>query len=89
MELVDKISGLENKSCLALTEAKKCRLQNITKEIEKELQVIQEKKQSPQTVDDLLGNSVIVVAFPNIRKLLLLYLLVPQSEASIQRGFHV
>ena len=57
------------------------------KEIKRELQVIQEKKQSPLTVNDLLGNSVIKAAFPNIRKLLLLYLLVRQSEAVIERGF--
>ena len=57
------------------------------KEIERELQVIQEKKQSPLTVDDLLGDSVIEVAFANIRKLLLLCLLVPQSEAVVERDF--
>ena len=55
------------------------------KEIERELQVIQEKKQSPLTVDDLLDDSVIEVAFLNIRKLL--YLLVPQSEAVVERVF--
>ena len=57
------------------------------KEIERELQVIQEKKQSPLTVNDLLGDSVIEAAFPTIRKLLLLYLLVPQSEAVVERCF--
>ena len=49
------------------------------KEIERKLQVIQEKKQSPLTVNDLVGDSVIEATFQNIRKLLLLYLLVPQS----------
>ena len=57
------------------------------KEIERELQVTQEKKQSPLTVDDLIGNSVVEAAFLNIRKLLLLYLLVLQSEAVIERAF--
>ena len=57
------------------------------KEKERELQVIQGKKQSPLTVDDLLGNSVIKAALPNIRKLLLLYSLVPQSEPVVKMGF--
>ena len=43
-------------------------------------------KQSPLTVGDLLGDSVIKAAFPNIRKLLL-YLEVPQSEAVVRMGF--
>ena len=83
------ISGLEknNKSHLALTEAKKYKSQKAMKEIERELQVIQEKKQSPLTVNDLLGDLVIEAAFPTIRKLLLLYLLVPQSEAVVERCF--
>ena len=51
------------------------------------MQVIQQKKQSPLTVADFLGASVVKTAFPNISKLLLLYLLVPQSEAVIESGF--
>ena len=74
-------------SCLVLTEAKKYKSQKTMKEIERELQVIKEKKHSPLTVDDLLGNSVTEAAFLNIRKLLLLYSLVPQSEAVGERGF--
>ena len=57
------------------------------KEIERKLQVMQEKKQSPLTVSDLVGDSVIEAAFQNIRKLLLLYILVPQSETAIERSF--
>ena len=57
------------------------------KEIERELQIIQEKKQSPLTVNDLLGDLVIEAAFLTIRKLLLLHLLVPQSEAVVERCF--
>ena len=89
LELVVKISGLEKniKSCLALTEAKKYKSQKTMKERERELQVIQGKKQSPLTVDDLLGDSVIKAAFPNVRKLLLLYSLVPQSEPVVKMGF--
>ena len=57
------------------------------KGIERELQVIQERKHWPLSFDDLLDDSVIEAAFVNIRKLLLLYLLVPQSEAEVERGF--
>ena len=87
-ELANKISGLETniKSRLALTKAKKYKSQKRMKEIEREFQVIHEKKQSPLKVDDLLGDSVNEAAFPNIRKLLL-YLLVPQSEAVAERSF--
>ena len=56
-------------------------------EIKRGLQVIHEKKQAPLTVDDLLSDLVIEVAFPNIRKLLLISLLVLQSEAVVERGF--
>lgn len=43
-------------------------------------------KQLSLTVDNLLGDSVIKTAFPNIRKLLL-YLEVPQSQAAVGMGF--
>ena len=78
LELAYKISGLEKniKSCLALTEANKYKSQKTIKEIQREL-----------LVNDLLGDSVIEAVVPNIRKLLLLYLLVPLSEAVIERGF--
>ena len=62
------------KSCLGLTEAKKYKSQKTMKEIERELQVIQKKKQSPLTVDDLLGNSVIEAAFPNIRPTVIIFI---------------
>ena len=89
LELAYKISGLEKniKSCLALTEANKYKSQKTIKEIQRELLVTQKKQQSPLTVNDLLGDSVIEAVVPNIRKLLLLYLLVPLSEAVIERGF--
>ena len=69
LELADKISGLVKniKSRLALTETIKYKSQKAMKEIERELQVIQEKKQSQLIVGDLLGNLVIEAAFLNIR----------------------
>ena len=35
----------------------------------------------------MLDDSVVESAFPNIRKLLRLYVLLPQSEAVVERGF--
>ena len=57
------------------------------KTIERALQVIQEKKNSPLTVNDLLSYSVIEVVSPNLRKLLLLYLQALQSKSVIERSF--
>lgn len=58
MELADKMSGLKKniKSRLASSHKKR-------KEIKRQLKVIQEKRQSPLTVDDLLSNSIIEVLY--------------------------
>ena len=89
LDLADRISGLEEniKSRLALTEAKKYKSQKTMKEIEREWQVIEEKLRSLLTVDDLLGDSVIDRGCLSEIKKPLLYLLVPQSEAVVERGF--
>ena len=83
----DKISGLQKniESRLALTEATNHK--KTMKEIKREFELIQGKKQSPLTVDDLLGDVVIKAAFPNITKLVLLYSLVLQSESVTESGF--
>ena len=41
----------------------------------------------PLTVEDLLDDSVISLAFPNIRRLLSIYMLIPSSEAVVERWF--
>ena len=58
MELADKMSGLKKniKSRLASSHKKR-------KEIKRQLKVIQEKRQSPLTVDDLLSNSIIEMLY--------------------------
>ena len=58
LELADKMSGLKKniKSRLASSHKKR-------KEIKRQLKVIQEKKQSPLTVDDLLSNSIIEMLY--------------------------
>ena len=45
------------------------------------------KVKSPVTAIGLLADSVLTSAFPNIYILLRLYVLVPQSEAVVERGF--
>ena len=58
LELADKMSGLKKniKSRLASSHKKR-------KEIKRQLKVIQEKRQSPPTVDDLLSNSIIEMLY--------------------------
>ena len=57
------------------------------KVIEREIVEAKGKILAPVTALDLLDDSVVESAFPNIRKLLRLYVLLPQSEAVVERGF--
>ena len=55
------------------------------KEIEDELSLITEKVHNPLSVKDLLQDSVIETAFPIIQRLLKIYILIPLSEAIVER----
>ena len=57
------------------------------KQISLNLKQVQMKVKSPVTAIGLLADSVLTSAFPNIYILLRLYVLVPQSEAVVERGF--
>ena len=57
------------------------------KAIEREIVERKGKILAPVTALDLLDNSVLESVFPNVRKLLRLYVLIPQSEAVVERGF--
>ena len=57
------------------------------KETEDELSLIAEKVYNLLSVADLLQDSVIETAFPSIRRLLKIYVLVPMSEAIVETGF--
>ena len=46
-----------------------------------------ERIEHPVTVEDLLDDGVISQAFPNIQRLLCIYLLIPHTEAVVERGF--
>ena len=57
------------------------------KVIEREIVEAKGKILAPVTALDLLDDSVVESAFPTLRKLLRLYVLLPQSEAVVERGF--
>jgi len=65
---------------------KKTRKKKI-KFIEEELSEIRKKKVHPISASDLLKDDVVTRAFPSIRYLLKLFVLVPMSEAVVERGF--
>ena len=39
------------------------------------------------TVEELLEDRVVSGAFPNIRRLLAIYVIIPHAEAVVERGF--
>ena len=85
-------SQLENtitrlKAKLLCAKANKTITKKDLQEIEKELTDLQAKLDCPITALELLSDSVIESAFPNIRYLLRLLVLVPHSEAVVERGF--
>ena len=57
------------------------------REIEDELYITAEKVNDSLSVENLLKDTVVKTAFPNIRRLLKSYILIPSSEAVVERGF--
>ena len=55
--------------------------------LEKELEHLNAEIKNPVLVEDLLRDIVIESAFPNVRRLLIIYLLVSHAEAAVERGF--
>ena len=74
-------------SRLLLIQANKYATKKSIKKIQDELEVNQEKMNNPVSVEDLLGDEAIAIAFPNIRRLLAIYILIPHTEAVVERGF--
>ena len=54
---------------------------------EAEVEATKTKLETPLSVIDLLADEVIKQAFPSIYRLLKIYLLIPHSEAVVERGF--
>ena len=61
--------------------------QRTLKALESELKSVQERIAFPIKAIDLLDDQVVADAFPHVRRLLVLYVLVPQSEAVVERLF--
>ena len=55
--------------------------------LEKELEHLNTKIENPVLVEDLLQDIVVECAFPNVQRLLIIYLLVPHMEADAECGF--
>ena len=87
--LSQEYSGKEKslKSKFDLFNAQKYKTKKRLKEIEDKLSLIAEKVHNPLSVEDLLQDSVIETAFPSIQQLLKIYVLIPMSEAIVERGF--
>ena len=55
--------------------------------LEKELEHLNAEIENPVLVEDLLRNIVVESAFPNVWRLLIIYPLVPHTEAVVERSF--
>ena len=84
-EYLGKEKSLQSK--FDLFNAQKYKIKKWLKEIEDKLSLIAEKVHNPLSVEDLPPDSVIETAFPSIRWLLKIYILIPMSEAIVERGF--
>ena len=74
-------------SRLLLVNAQKYKTHHAVKKLEEELNNIEEKLRSPIKVEDMLRDRVVEAAFPNIRRLLKIFILIPMSDAVTERGF--
>ena len=84
-DLQANVKSLETR--LLNANAQKYKSQSDIKVIESQLSEAKKKTSFPITALELLSDNVLESAFPNIRRLLSLYVLIPQSEAVVERGF--
>ena len=57
------------------------------KKIQSEIENIQKKIADPISVEDVLSDEAVCIGFPNVRRLLAIYILIPHTEAVVERGF--
>ena len=57
------------------------------KSLETELENIKNSREHPLSINDILEDNIVSSDFPSIRYLLKLFVLVPMSEAVVERGF--
>ena len=74
------------KASILQTSAKKYKSHHAVTELEQELSN-KKKMKDPVKVEDVLRDKVLETAFPNIQRLLKIYLCIPQSEAVVEHGF--
>ena len=55
--------------------------------LQKELEHLNTKTENPVLVEHLLRDIVAESTFPNVRRLLIIYLLLPHTETIVERGF--
>ena len=55
--------------------------------VENQIDEVTKRINNPIIVEYLLRDNVIAQAFPNVRRLLCIYLLIPHTEAVVERGF--
>ena len=72
---------------LSLAKANKRSTNKEIKWLEIELGNIKNRKEHPLSVNDILEDNLVSSAFPSIRYLLKLFVLVPMSEVVVERGF--
>ena len=75
------------KSKFELVNAHKYKIRKHLSELEDKLYIITKKVSNPLFTEDLLKDTVIVTACPNIQQLPKIYVLIPSLEALVKRGF--
>ena len=72
---------------LSLVKANKSSPKKEIKPLETELENIKNRKEHTLSVNNILEDNIVSSTFPSIRYLLELFVLLPMSEAVIERGF--
>ena len=84
-KLVSEVSKI--KTSILQTSAKKYKSCHAVTEREQELSNIKKKMEDPVKVEDVLKDNIIETVFPDIQRLLRIYICMPQSEAIVEDGF--
>lgn len=74
------------KSKLLIIQTNRYATKKSVKKIEAEIENIQKKMADPISVEDVLADEAVSVGFPNVRRLLTIYMLIPYTEVVVERG---
>ena len=78
--------GKSLKAKYLLADSQKYKTKKQAKAIEEELELTTKRKLNPLSVEDLLRDNI-ETPFPTVRRLMEMYVLIPMSEAIVERGF--